>query len=93
MVVYCIKTPTEIEFRLPTNDDYLNSMARRQFLPPDEGLEIKLGELGGTDRKWTQYDILARGNESLVEEHHGPSAMRHWRIMRTVLPAAVWENW
>ena len=92
MVVYCVKTPTEIQFRLTTNDDYLNSMARRQFLPPDESLEIKLPDLGG-DRKWTQYDILKRGNESVIEEYHTQAALKHWRIMRTVMPAAVWENW
>jgi hypothetical protein len=93
IVVFCIKTPTAIEFRLPTNDDYLNSMARRQFLPPDESLEIKHDDIGSDDREWTPYDILARGNESIIEAYHTESALRHWKIMRTVIPAAVWENW
>jgi hypothetical protein len=93
MVVYCVKTPTEIEWRLTTNEDYLGSIARRQFLPPDEGMEIKLVDIGPGDRRWTQQDILTRGNTSVIEDFHPEAAMKHWRIMRTVMPAAVWENW
>jgi len=75
------------------NEDYLDSMSRRQFLPPDEGLEIELPSIGGGDRKWTHWDVLMRGNESVVEEWHREAAVRHWGIMRGVLPAEIWENW
>jgi hypothetical protein len=93
MVIYCIKTPGEIEFRATSNDDYLGSMARRQFLPPDESLQMRLVEIGGQDRRWTHEDILKRGNESIVEEYHSEAALRHWQIMRTVMPAGIWELW
>lgn len=93
MVVYCIKQPKDIEWRLTTNEDYLGSMARRQFLPPDEGHELILANIGGGSRKWTKTDILTRGNESIINDFHAEASMKHWRIMRTVLPGAVWENW
>jgi hypothetical protein len=93
MVIYCTKSTANIEFRMTTNEDYLGSMARRKFLPPDESLEMQLVEIGGQDRRWTHEEILQRGNESIVEEYHSEAAIRHWEIMRTVMPAGIWELW
>ena len=93
MIVFCKKSADPITFRLATNEDYLDSMARRSFLPPDEGLEIKLPEIGPGDRRWEHHDILKKGNETEVEKYHQEAALRHWHIMRTVMPDAVWELW
>ena len=93
MVVYCVKTNTPIEFRPAKKEDYLGSITRKHFIIPVEGQEVKLVEIGGQDRRWQHTDILTRGNESIIEEYHPQSAMRHWQIMRTVMPAGVWENW
>jgi hypothetical protein len=93
MIVYCIKSPNEIEFRPIKKEDYLNSIARKQWLPPDNKLEIKLPDIGPGDRRWNHYDILTRKNMSSIEEFHAKAALRHWKVMRTVLPDSVWENW
>jgi spermidine synthase len=92
MVVFCTKSVRSIEFRKPRTEDYLGSLARRQFIPPDDELEIKLPDIGG-GRKWKPTDLLKQGGEEMVEESHSEAAVRHWRIMRTVLPDEVWENW
>ncbi|KAF2663283.1 spermine/spermidine synthase [Microthyrium microscopicum] len=93
MIVFCTKTLAPLEFRLATNDDYLDSMARRAYLPPDDGLEIHLPNIGGGERKYTEVDMLKRGQESEVAEYHDEAAIKHWVVMRKVMPAAVWENW
>jgi hypothetical protein len=93
MVVFCTKSNAPIEFRASRNEDYLNSMARRAFLPPDEGLEIKLPTIGGGTRKWTEADVLKRGEEGEVQKYHQEAALRHWKVMRKVFPDGVWENW
>jgi len=100
MVIYCTKTEGKIEWRLTKNEDYLDTLSRRAHLPPDEGLELKVTDIGGklrtvegTEGPWKTEDIVAKGNMTLVEEYKKEGAVRHWEIMRTVMPATVWETW
>ncbi|KAK0874707.1 hypothetical protein LTR02_017257 [Friedmanniomyces endolithicus] len=37
--------------------------------------------------------ILRKGEEGLWRRQQEESAIKHWQIMRRVLPAAVWEMW
>lgn len=92
MVVFCTKSVTKpLTFRKPTEADWLGSLSRREFVPPDDELEIKIPEV---KNKWDGGEgILRKGNEQIIEKYHRQAASRHWRIMRTVLPDAVWENW
>jgi hypothetical protein len=78
---------TLLTFRHPTPADYLGSGARQQYLFPKHELEIRkeVFELDGP--------VLKRGQTSQLERWHRRSAVGHWRIMRTVLPDVVWENW
>jgi hypothetical protein len=92
LVVFCVKSTNEIQFRATTNDDYLGSMSKREFLPPDETLEIKFPRYAG-EGKWRDVDILKVGSEDLVTQYHPESAIKHWWIMRTVMPDGIWENW
>jgi spermidine synthase len=92
MVVYCTKLNTPIEWRQTTNQDYLGSMARRQFMPPDEGYELELPKILG-DKKYQAWDILTKSNETILDEFRVDSGLKHWKVMRTVLPDAIWENW
>jgi hypothetical protein len=93
MIVFCRKSNDAITFRRGRSEDYLDSIARRSFLPPDDGLEIKLAEIGGLDRRWAEEDILKVGHEEVVEKFHQEAALRHWHIMRKVMPDVVWELW
>lgn len=90
MVIFCTHPSSEnqpLTFRQPTLADYLESGARQQYLFPKPELEIKkeVFELEGP--------VLKRGQTRQLERWHRRSAVGHWRIMRTVLPDAVWENW
>ncbi len=90
MVIFC-KHPSSsdkpLTFRQPLLTDFLESGARQQYLFPKPELEIKkeVFELEGP--------VLKRGQTRHLERWHRRSAVGHWRIMRTVLPDVVWENW
>jgi hypothetical protein len=93
MVIFC-KHPSSnspstkpLTFRQPVISDFLESGARQQHLYPRPELEIpkESFELEG--------EVLKRGRTKQLEAWHKRSAVGHWRIMREVLPAVVWENW
>jgi hypothetical protein len=98
MVVFCKNSAvTPLTFRRPTEDDWRGSLSRREYVPPNAELEITLDEIsrkpGGFGGDRGKPVILTRDNEAVIERFHRDHAVRHWGLMRTVLPAAVWENW
>lgn len=38
-------------------------------------------------------EVLSRNDTQRLEVWHHKSALGHWAVMRTVLPADIWENW
>lgn len=38
-------------------------------------------------------EVLSRNDTQRFEVWHHKSALGHWAVMRTVLPADIWENW
>ncbi|RDI87014.1 putative oxalate decarboxylase [Venturia inaequalis] len=93
MVVFCTKSIDKpLTFRKPTRADWMGSLSRREFIPPAETLEIHMADIHG-EVKWKTQEILKRGEEAKIEKYHKEAAIRHWKIMRTVLPDAIWENW
>jgi hypothetical protein len=95
MVVFCVKSSSQtdardaIRFREPTEDDFKGSIARQNFLMPRGTHEIRFEytaeEEGGR--------VMRRRDVGELEGFHKEGAVSHWRIMRTVLPAGVWEMW
>lgn len=93
MVVFCTKSIEKpLTFRKPIKADWMGSLSRKEFIPPAENLEIQMADIHG-EVKWKAQEILKRGDEAKIEKYHKEAAIRHWRIMRTVLPDAIWENW
>lgn len=95
MVVFCTKsTARPLVFRKGTEADWGGSLSRREYVPPGRELEIKLEDIvkssGGEGRDAV---ILTKGREGIIEQYHRDHAVRHWGLMRTVIPGAVWENW
>jgi hypothetical protein len=37
--------------------------------------------------------VMRESETSNVTEWHKTSAAGHWAVMRTVLPASIWERW
>jgi hypothetical protein len=94
MVVICVKNDhgkgkKGITFREPRQEDFLGSIARQNYLMPREELEVKYEFVKPEDggRMMGQKDV------GELEKYHKEGAVSHWKIMRTVLPEAVWEMW
>ncbi|KAF1969443.1 hypothetical protein BU23DRAFT_557632 [Bimuria novae-zelandiae CBS 107.79] len=94
MVVFCVKNDggkgkAALTFRAPMEKDFLGSLARKSYLEPKPQLEIAYEympkERGGKE--------MTRADVGELEKYHNDGAVSHWRIMRTVLPDAVWEMW
>ncbi|TVY73563.1 Polyamine aminopropyltransferase [Lachnellula suecica] len=88
MVIFCTNDTDKVTFRQPIEADFLNSGARKIFLLPqhevDEGLFVEIESDGG---------ILSRNDTERFKSWQQQSALGHWAVMRTVLPARVWEDW
>lgn len=90
MVVFCIKTEERLTFRKPVEADFLGSTARRYYMLPEHEIDLRVFERndgsGGEG-------ILSVKTMAKLEKWHQESAIGHWEVMRTVLPAVVWEQW
>ncbi|KAK4544771.1 hypothetical protein LTR36_004020 [Oleoguttula mirabilis] len=95
LVVFCRNTPGPISFRKPTSKDFLGSKSRAHYLLPRADYEMAFPSVGdNTTTEAEQRDaILRKGEEGQWRKQQEESAIRHWHIMRKVLPAAVWELW
>ncbi|KAF1838438.1 S-adenosyl-L-methionine-dependent methyltransferase [Decorospora gaudefroyi] len=94
MVIFCVKHDhgqgnRAVRFRDAVQEDFLGSLARKNFLMPQDELEVRFAfrpvEKGGK--------VMGRADVGELEKWHKEGAVSHWRIMRTVLPAGVWEMW
>jgi len=88
MVIFCTNAADKVTFRKPVEADFLHSGAREMFLLPqhevDEAVFAEIESDGG---------ILSRNDTERFKGWQQKSALGHWAVMRTVLPAKVWENW
>ena len=99
MVIFCLKPNNDnskIIFRKPVEADFLGSYGRRNHLSPKPDHELPwpppiAKSIGEQDK--SAEPILRKDNTKLLEKHQFESAVRHWRIMRGVMPPVVWENW
>ena len=101
-VLFCKKNDDEkdgkdkkesIKFRNPTEKDYLASLARRSYLMPKKELEVDFPLPVPLVEGKEPVALLRRGKTGPLDRFQTGNALSHWRIMRTVLPAGVWENW
>jgi len=88
VVIFCSKDTSEWYFRRPIEPDFLRSQTRREHLYPL--YEVDLGPIKGSSVELFTKNQRRRGDLKKDQEE---SALRHWRIMRDVLPAAVWNGW
>ncbi|KAJ2975324.1 hypothetical protein NUW58_g5070 [Xylaria curta] len=86
VMIFCIKTDNEITFREPVEGDYLKSISRRQFLVPKQ--EVPLSAFSTRD----EVGILRANETEKLAKWHDQSALRHWNVMRTVIPGEIWNQ-
>ncbi|KAK5061425.1 hypothetical protein LTR84_007968 [Exophiala bonariae] len=85
MVFFCRKTDIPVNFRKPVETDFLGSRFRREYLMPKYEIPSSVFETKGS--------VLKNGKTKELEKWQAKSAIGHWRVMRTVLPDAIWINW
>ncbi|KAI5306566.1 hypothetical protein KEM56_000261 [Ascosphaera pollenicola] len=88
LMIFCKRTISPIEFREANEDDYLGSLSRKSYLQPE--LEINPGLFATAD---ILMEVLTEEDAQALTMWHPQSAANHWKIMRSVLPAGVWESW
>lgn len=90
MVVFCKKSnATPLSFREPVSHDFLGSKARETFLTPKHELDASRF----ADIEHLGRPILIAKEAGRMYKYQDRSALEHWKIMRDVLPALVWETW
>lgn len=94
MVIFCVKNDygrgkKAVQFRSAKSADYLGSIARRNFLEPQENLEVKYEFVSKEDGG----RVMGNADVGELEKFHKDGAVSHWRIMRNVIPGGVWEMW
>lgn len=88
LVIFCINSASGFSFRPPTQADLLGSRFREMYLYPRHEVD-----LSPFKRQVGDEEVLSRANTRTLEKWRRQGAISHWRIMRTVLPDAVWESW
>ncbi|KAK2754425.1 hypothetical protein FQN54_007069 [Arachnomyces sp. PD_36] len=88
MVIFCKKAKSPLTFRRPVEADYLQSRARQIFLEPQHEIPPETFALKENEQK-----ILKEGETANLRSWQTQSAIGHWKIMRTVIPPGVWENY
>jgi hypothetical protein len=92
MVIFCRKSSTPFAFRKPSEPDLLGSNSRRYVLVPQH--EVNATQAYMSEEGWKDR-VIKRGGQGVkvLERYHARGAVGHWDVMRTVIPARVWENW
>lgn len=93
MVIFCTNSASQpVTFRKPNEKDFLGSRARRQFLLPLHEVDDAAMSVGGEEKEGEGGILRSNETERFVPWQQ-QSASGHWTVMRTVLPAQVWEQW
>ncbi|KAI2633439.1 spermine/spermidine synthase [Xylaria nigripes] len=87
VMIFCTKTENEITFRRPVEADYLKSISRRHYLVPK--YEVPLSTFSTRD----EVGILRANETAKLSEWHDQSALKHWEVMRIVMPSEIWNQW
>lgn len=87
MVIFCTQDTAPLTFRRAVRADFLDSRAREVFLQPKNEI-LQADILAGDDAL-----ILTKRNTKKLTKWHKQSAVGHWGVMRTVVPANIWEQW
>ncbi|KAE8152040.1 S-adenosyl-L-methionine-dependent methyltransferase [Aspergillus avenaceus] len=89
MVIFCKKSSaTPLRFRDPVPADFLSSKFRETYLVPKHEIDpVVFTTVTGGRR------VLRAKETGRLYRWQDQGALEHWKIMRKVLPDAVWENW
>ncbi|KAI0014786.1 S-adenosyl-L-methionine-dependent methyltransferase [Xylariomycetidae sp. FL0641] len=87
VIIFCVKTDRKVTFRDPVERDFLKSYARVAYLKPKH--EVPDSAFSPKE----EVGMLRVNETEKLAKWHDQSGLGHWAVMRTVLPAKVWEQW
>ncbi|KAI0200950.1 S-adenosyl-L-methionine-dependent methyltransferase [Astrocystis sublimbata] len=87
VMMFCLKTDDAIIFRQPVEADFLKSISRKRYLLPKH--EVPLSAFSSRE----EVGILRSNETEKLAKWHDQSAIKHWKVMRTVVPAEIWNQW
>ncbi|KAI9000852.1 S-adenosyl-L-methionine-dependent methyltransferase [Trametes punicea] len=92
-VFFCSPSSEPIEFRKPVESDYLGSYLRRHIFSqlPERETDVSAVLADIPEDKRERYLLRDSGNP--LGEWQQKEAIRHWKIMRGVLPDVFWETY
>ena len=94
MVIFCRNSAGPITFRTPSEADFLGSKSREHYMLPDPRLQIQFPLHDSEQRSQALPDnVIKQGEWEQWVAQQAESALKHWYIMRKVVPDAVWELW
>jgi hypothetical protein len=94
VVIFCIKrsirfpSSAPLTFRDTTEADFLGSPQRMAHLVPKYEIPRDQWQRGAG-----RNDVLAATTVSRLDKWQKRNGVGHWKVMRAVVPAAVWESW
>ena len=93
MVIFCRNGGDEgVTFRQPTKADFLGRKSAEHYLLPNPAHEVPMPPVVAVEGGEVE-DLLVDSELDEWTQQQTQSAIRHWRIMRKVLPDLVWELW
>ncbi|KAK3722950.1 hypothetical protein LTR37_002095 [Vermiconidia calcicola] len=95
IIIFCRNNPGPITFRKPTKADFLGSKSREHYMLPDPAYEMQFPPSHTMDLvgDWYRHSIIEGQELSQWSGQQAESAIKHWYVMRKVMPDAVWELW
>ena len=85
MVFICRNENKPVTFRKAVEADFLGSASRKAYMVPKHEVPASSFQREG--------ELVTQANVKVLEKMHVQSALGHWKLMRKVVPAAIWENW
>ncbi|KAG6830315.1 hypothetical protein H0H92_001250 [Tricholoma furcatifolium] len=92
IVFFCTKSDSPLTFRESKSDDWLGSPMRRHVLESISERELDLNII-------REYESVEDNSKFILTDAHNPlgklqdeQGLRHWRLMRDVLPDEHWET-
>jgi len=99
VVIFCVASADSWPFQVrdAVEGDYLKSQTRRQFLVPRKEMEVMLPTYEGESNEEREVsgmpEFVTEANLGSWKAEQLRAARAHWRGMREVVPARVWEGW
>ena len=87
VVIFCTKQSEKLVFRDVTKADLLESRTREIFLPPEH--EVYDSDFLSQE----EPRLVTNEDNEQVARYQDGTALGHWKVMRRVLAARMWEDW